>query len=50
MKSIVEKINALHASIWLGLLPSSYATSFCGLMFFTCHHNMKIKMEKRKAK
>jgi hypothetical protein len=50
MKSIVEQIDALHAPIWLGLLPSSYATSFCGLMFPIRHHNMKIKMEKRKAK
>jgi hypothetical protein len=50
MMSITEQGDALHVAIQVGLLPSFYAIRFCGSIFLVCCHNMKIAMEKRKAK
>jgi hypothetical protein len=50
MTSIIEQGDAIHVASWVGLPPSFYAIPFCGLTFLICCHNMKIAMEKRKAK
>lgn len=50
MMSITKQGDALHVAIRVGLPPNFYAIPFCGLIFLVCYHNMKITMEKRKAK
>jgi hypothetical protein len=50
MMSITKQGDALHVAIWVGLPPSFYAIPFCGSILLVCYHNMKIAMEKRKAK
>jgi hypothetical protein len=49
-KTIPKQGDTFHVTIWVGLLPSSYATPFCDLMLLVWCHNMKITMVNRKAK
>jgi hypothetical protein len=49
-KTIAKQGDIFHVTIWVGLLPSSYATPSCGSMPLVWCHNMKITMAKGKAK
>jgi hypothetical protein len=47
-KTIAKQGDTFHVTPWVGLLPSFYATPFCGSMFLVWCHNIKIMMVKKK--
>ncbi len=50
VKNIATQGDALQITIQAQVPITTYSTPFYGIWPFVCHHNMKVAMERRKAK